>query len=102
MDIIQIIADLIIPLIALILTAVVLPLVKEWIQNRYAKKLVTAAEQLFGAGTGFLKREYVAEHLKARWKLTDQQVEILIESAVGEFGKVWDEVKEIQSEASGE
>lgn len=100
MDIIKLIADLIIPIITLVLTAVVIPHAKEWLQTRYAKQLVTAAEQLFGPGTGFIKREYVAEKLKSRWKLTDQQVEILIESAVGEFGHVWDVIKEVQEEDS--
>lgn len=50
----------------------------------YIKSVVNAAEQLYGPGTGKIKKEYVTEIVKKAFGkvLTDEQIDALIESAV--------------------
>lgn len=95
MDWILFIAEVLLPLIGGVLVIFVVPLIRDKTQSNYTKQLVTAAEQIYRqSGLGAMKRDYVAERLQQRWNLDETQVEILIEAAVGELGRVWDAAKE--------
>lgn len=86
---------LLIPVVGTILTTYVIPLIKEWIGNEKLAKYeewtsmaVKAAEMLFSeSGMGEKKKAYVVKFLtdmfnKDKVVITEQQIEILIESAV--------------------
>ena len=63
--------------------------------REFVYDLVTAAEQIFGSGTGEKKRDYVSEQLDKRWNLSNEEKEVLIESAVGEMSGVWNKADEM-------
>lgn len=102
MDWVSLIAEILIPVIGGVLCVFVIPLFRDKLRSNYAKQLVTAAEQLYGSVAGEIKYDYVRDFLKSRWKLSDQQVEVLIESAVGELQGVWHEIKWISEKPPDE
>lgn len=84
-----------IPVIGTILTSYIIPLIKEWIGNEklakyeeWASMAVRAAEMMWTeSGMGENKKAYVVKFLtdmfnKDKVVITEQQIEILIESAV--------------------
>lgn len=86
---------LLIPIIGTILTTYIIPLIKEWIDNERLAKYeewvdmaVKAAEMMWvESGMGEKKKEYVVGFLtdmfnKNKVVITEQQMEILIESCV--------------------
>ena len=85
----------IIPVLGVILTSFIIPYFKEMIGNEKLSKYqewatmgVKAAEMLYsGSGMGTEKKEYVVKFLTEQFNknkivITEQQLEILIESAV--------------------
>lgn len=84
-----------IPILGTILTLYIIPLIKEWIGNEkldkyeeWASMAVKAAELMWTeSGMGANKKAYVVDFLtdmfnKNKIVITEQQMEILIESAV--------------------
>lgn len=61
----------------------------------FAKQIVSAAEQIFGDGKGKDKKVYAKHFLKEKigHKLTDDEIEQLIESAVFEMNHVLEKEK---------
>lgn len=91
----------IIPIIGAILTAYVIPLIKENINNEklakykyWASMAVKAAEMIWTeSGKGQDKKEYVVNYLNKLFNskktvLTKEQIEVLIEAAVKEMKEV--------------
>lgn len=90
-----------IPVIGAILTTYIIPLIKEKIGTEklakyeyWASMAVNAAEMIFKeAGMGESKKEYVTNFLneifnKNKVVITEEQIEILIESAVNELNNI--------------
>ena len=88
MDWLSIICDLIIPVLGLVLTALVIPWLRETRAWKYVQIAVKAAEQIFGGGTGPEKYEYVRKLLASKFRLSDDEAQRLIEAAVKELGQV--------------
>lgn len=100
------IANAVIALIAAIITYKVIP----WIQAKTTneqrnmlraaiKTLVFAAEQIYGAGKGSEKLDFVIEQLKKQG-FTANRVEI--EAAVGEYLNSWKTISEASIETESE
>lgn len=90
-----------IPVIGAILTTYIIPLIKEKIGTEklakyeyWASMAVNAAEMIFKeTGMGESKKEYVTNFLneifnKNKVVITEEQIEILIESAVNELNNI--------------
>ena len=98
MDITQIVS-LIIAALGLLFASIFMPYVKskaskEQLELIYkaVKIAVYAAEQLFGSGNGFKKKQYVIEYLASKGLYVDEEVissdlNAMIESAVYELTK---------------
>lgn len=98
MDITQIVS-LIIAVLGLLFTSIFMPYAKskaskEQLELIYkaVKIAVYAAEQLFGSGNGFKKKQYVIEYLASKGLYVDEEVissdlNAMIESAVYELTK---------------
>ena len=82
MDWVQLISDLIIPVLGLIFTVLVAPAIRESRWREYAETAVRAAEQIFGGKTGTEKYEFAEKLLMRRFSISEQDAERLIESAV--------------------
>ena len=91
----------IIPVLGVILTSFIIPYFKEMIGNEklnkyqeWANMAVKAAELLFpGSGMGEDKKEYVIKFLTAQFNknkvvITEEQMNILIESAVKQMKEI--------------
>lgn len=94
-EIVRLIVYLVLVAIALIVSGFVLPYIKQCIGAEkynliisYVEKAVNSAEQIFGGeGTGQQKKDYVIHIMqnvieKIGYKLTEEQLNMLIESAV--------------------
>lgn len=99
--IVTVVADYVLPALGVIITVFLIPFIKSKIGESkwnkavsFAETAVRAAEQMFGAGLGGKKRQYVYEYLasKCKW-LTKEQIEQLIESAAFEVSKAIDSSK---------
>lgn len=88
MDWIDIIAKLIIPVLGVVVTYYLIPLLREKNLYRYVTIGVYAAEQLFGSGTGAQKFVYVKNWIKQRFKISDSDLKTIIEAAVLEMNKI--------------
>ena len=88
MDWINIISNVIIPILGIIITAIVIPWLRETRSWKYVQLAVRAAEQLFGGGTGPEKYEYVQGLLASKFRLSDDEAQRLIEAAVRELEQV--------------
>lgn len=92
MDWISIVCDLILPILGLVLTALVVPWLRETRAWKYVQIAVRAAEQLFGGGTGPEKYDYVRGLLASKLHLSDSEAQRLIEAAVRELNQVGGQV----------
>lgn len=88
-------------IVAAVIAVYLLPKVKAWIQAHadneklsacmyWARETALAAEQIYGAGTGEQKKRFAAEFLymiaqAKKIDITESQIEILLEAAVGEM-----------------
>lgn len=94
-EIIKLIVYLVMALAVLVVSGFVLPMIKQNIGTekyalilKYVEQAVNSAEQIFGGeGTGQQKKAYVIQIMqgildKVGYKLTEEQLNMLIESAV--------------------
>jgi len=88
MDWISILANLVIPVLGIVITYYVVPILREKNLYRYVNIGVYAAEQLFGSGTGAQKYAYVKNWVKQRFKISDSDLKTIIEAAVLEMNKI--------------
>lgn len=81
--------DYITRLVVIVIIVLILPIIRKYSLDWWAKKAVWAAEILYKEkGQGALKYEYVAEFLrkKFRWfTFSDKELKIIIEAAVEEL-----------------
>ncbi|WP_425447715.1 phage holin, LLH family [Dethiothermospora halolimnae] len=77
----------VITILGAIFTCVLVPYLKEKRAYKWVVKAVYAAEQIFkGSGLGEKKKEYVLEFLEDKGiKINEDQLDILIEAAVGKL-----------------
>lgn len=87
MDWVKLISEVIIPLLGVVVTAYVVPWIREKKQTELARTCVRAAEQIFGAGTGEQKYGY-AESLLVKAGVKEDDAKRLIEAAVYELNEV--------------
>lgn len=92
MDWVSLIAELILPALCALLTAFVVPLLRESRVFSFVKAAVEAAEQIFGDGFGEQKYGYVRKLLTERFAVTGTEAERLIEAAVYELRRLGDAV----------
>ena len=88
MNWVNLIISLVIPVLGIIITYFLVPILKQKNIYQYVTIAVNAAEQIFGAGTGAQKFEYVKKWLQAKFSLSDEDVKNLIEAAVLEMNKL--------------
>ena len=101
MDWINIISNVIIPILGIIITAIVIPWLRETRAWKYVQIAVKAAEQIFGAGTGDEKYQYVAQLLVSKFHLSEAEAKRLIEAAVKELDQVHIELGKEATEGLG-
>ena len=87
-NITDLIIRIIIPLLGAIITYYIVPLLKEKNLYNQVEIAVKAAEQIFGANTGEQKFEYVKNWIKDKFKITDEELKVIIEAAVYEMNEV--------------
>lgn len=87
-NITDLIIRIIIPLLGAIITYYIVPLLKEKNIYNQVEIAVKAAEQIFGANTGEQKFEYVKNWIKDKFKITDEELKVIIEAAVYEMNEV--------------
>ena len=87
MDWVKLTAEVIIPLLGIIVTAYIVPWIREKKRTELAQNCVRAAEQIFGAGKGDQKYAY-AEKLLVRAGVSRTDAQRLIESAVYQLNAV--------------
>ena len=88
MDWVEIISQIVLPILGLIITTFLVPWLRENHLSKYALLAVQAAEQMFGGGTGKEKCTYASGLLVNRFHLSDNEAKRLIESAVYQLGQV--------------
>ena len=76
---------IIIPLLCSILTIYIIPLLKEKKLYSYVVIAVQAAEQIFEHGKNTEKFRYVKEWVQKKFKISDEDLKNIIESAVYEL-----------------
>lgn len=81
----QLITELILPVLGLIFTALLAPLVRESRWREYAETAVRAAEQIFGSGAGTVKYGFARKLLVQKFNVSEAEAERLIEAAVYEL-----------------
>lgn len=90
-DLVFSVVEVLIRLLVVVFVAYILPPVRQLIEKllaeKWAKDAVNAAQQLMNAKTGAERKEYVVEELtnvlnKNKIDITEEQINILIESAV--------------------
>ena len=83
---VEFICKIIIPLLCTIITIYIIPMLKEKKLYQYVTIAVQAAEQIFsGSGLGKEKFSYVKEWIQEKFKIRDEDLEKIIESAVYEL-----------------
>lgn len=84
MNWIEIIANGLIPLILMVVTYKILPMVKEWRYYNIAQTAVLYAEQIWKSGTIQSNERYkkAYDYMKTKLDLSDEEIKILIEAAV--------------------
>jgi len=86
--IVDVIIKIIIPLLCSILTLYVIPMLKEKKLYNYVVIAVQAAEQMYRQdGAGAEKFAYVKEWVQKKFKVTDEDLKNIIESAVYELNR---------------
>lgn len=85
---VEFIIKIVIPLLCTILTVYVIPLLKQKKLYDAVVIAVNAAEQIYNqSGMGKEKFEYVKEWIKKNFKVSDEDLKNIIESAVYELNK---------------
>ena len=85
---IELIIKVIVPLLCTILTVYVIPILKEKKLYNAVVIAVQAAEQIYNeTGMGKEKFAYVKDLIKKKFKITDEDLKNIIESAVYELNK---------------
>lgn len=85
---VEFIIKIVIPLLCTILTVYVIPLLKQKKLYDAVIIAVNAAEQIYNqSGMGKEKFEYVKEWIKKKFKVSDEDLKNIIESAVYELNK---------------
>ena len=85
---VDVIIKLIIPLLCTVITAYIIPYLKEKKLYSAVKTAVQAAEQIYKeSGMGAVKFAYVKEWIKKKFKVTNYDLKKIIESAVYELNK---------------
>ena len=85
---INFIIEIIIPVVSLLVSTYLIPWLKEKRIFDFAVSIVKAAEQVFNeTGMGEEKFNYAYGMLKKKFKLSDEDIERLIEAAVFEINK---------------
>jgi hypothetical protein len=88
MKMVEFIIKIVIPLLCTILTVYVIPLLKQKKLYDAVVIAVNAAEQIYTqSGMGKEKFEYVKEWIKKKFKVSDEDLKNIIESAVYELNK---------------
>ena len=83
---VEFVIKIIVPLMCTILTLYVVPMLKEKKLYNAVVIAVNAAEQIFTeSGMGKEKFEYVKEWIKKKFKISDEDLKNIIESAVYEL-----------------
>lgn len=90
MEWVEIVARFIIPAIFAIIAKYLIPTLREWRHYNIAKQGVYAAEQLWRSGQIQKTDRYARAELyiKNKFKISDADAQILIESVVAEMDKV--------------
>lgn len=81
---VEIVANGLSPLILMVVTYKILPMVKEWRYYNIAQTAVLYAEQIWKSGVIQDTERYKAaeKYIKSKLKLSDQEIKVLIEAAV--------------------
>ena len=82
---IELIIKFIVPLLCTILTVYIIPILKKKNLYAYVKIAVEAAEQIFEHGKNTEKFQYVKNWIQKKFKITDEDLKNIIESAVYEL-----------------
>lgn len=84
--IIDFICKILIPLVCTVLTLYIIPLLKEKKLYKYVTIAVQAAEQIYSdSGMGKQKFEYVKKWITEKFRISEQDLTKIIESAVYEL-----------------
>ena len=86
MDWITIVSEFVLPVLGLVFTVFVVPIIREKKQTELAQSCVAAAEQIFGAGHGTDKYTW-AQGLLVSKGVSRKDAQRLIEAAVYELNK---------------
>lgn len=81
MDWVTIVSEFVLPLLGLVFTVFILPIIREKRQTALAASCVAAAEQIFGAGHGNDKYAWARDWLVGRG-VSQKDAQRLIEAAV--------------------
>lgn len=93
------IIEVVLSIVSIVVTGILIPLIKTKVSKDKLDKAMTiteiavkAAEQIYKeSGQGSIKKKYVKDYLKkSKLKLTDAEIDTLIESAVKELN-LWQE-----------
>ena len=93
------IIEVVLSIVSIVVTGILIPLIKTKVSKDKLDKAMTiteiavkAAEQIYKeSGQGPIKKKYVREYLKnSKLKLTDAEIDALIEAAVKELN-LWQE-----------
>ena len=86
MDWITIVSEFVLPVLGLVFTVFVVPIIREKKQTDLAQSCVAAAEQIFGAGHGTDKYTWAQDLLVSKG-VSRKDAQRLIEAAVYELNK---------------
>ena len=106
-QLLNIIIKAVISLVVALITTFIIPAIAKWIGNlnnaklkSFIKSAVRAAEQIYGGGTAEIKKQYVIDHIKEKFKklnISSDELDTYIEDAVYEVsGAVKGAVKQIK------
>jgi len=108
-QLLNIIIKAVISLVVALITTFIIPAIAKWIGNlnnaklkSFIKSAVRAAEQIYGGGTAEIKKQYVIDHIKEKFKklnISSDELDTYIEDAVYEVsGAVKGAVKQIKED----
>lgn len=89
--VLELVAQYLVPFIVGVVAIFIVPPIKEWLISKnlydYVVIGVQAAEQIFGSKKGQEKFEYVRSWVMSKFKLSEEDLKMLIEAAVLEMNK---------------
>ncbi len=88
MDIVDVIVNLIIPVVFVIIGSILVPYLKEKKLFEYVEIGVHAAEQMFGSGYGEEKLLFVKGWIQKSFKVSDEDLRNIIEAVVYEMNRL--------------